>query len=184
MREMNSKFIWSLKKTHWFYVEVFNTHIFTMVRFELNMHLNNDNVYMVYFVTMKCKATVLAPLNFFCQLNRLHLHSDKSISVLTPRSCTFGSGLGLLGTRYLNKEKWHFEINKRPVTCFIENRITISRLTRHFEPISGCQFRQHTSGMLAAHFGSCLFDVRHRVQNVSELYLFNMGNQWRYDYVL
>lgn len=47
MREMNSKFIWSLKETHWFYVEVFNTHIFTMVRFELNMHLNNDNVYMV-----------------------------------------------------------------------------------------------------------------------------------------
>lgn len=67
---------------------------------------------------------------------------------------------------------------------FIENRITISRPTRHFEPINGCQFRQHTSGMLAAHFRSCLFDVRNRVQNVSELYLFNMGNQWRYDYVL
>lgn len=67
---------------------------------------------------------------------------------------------------------------------FIENRITISRPTRHFEPINGCQFRQRTSGMLAAHFRSCLFDVRNRVQNVSELYLFNMGNQWRYDYVL
>lgn len=60
---------------------------------------------------------------------------------------------------------------------FIENRITISRP-------NGCQFRQHTSGVLAAHFRSCLFDVRNRVQNVSELYLFNMGNQWRYDYVL
>lgn len=67
---------------------------------------------------------------------------------------------------------------------FIENRITISRPTRHFEPINGCQFRQRTSGMLAVHFRSCLFDVRNRVQNVSELYLFNMGNQWRYDYVL
>lgn len=40
---------------------------------------------------------------------------------------------------------------------FIENRITISRPTRHFEPINGCQFRQHTSGVLAAHFRSfCL----------------------------
>lgn len=62
-------------------------------------------------------AIALAPLNFFCKLKRLHLHSDKSISDLTPRSCTFGSGLGLLGTRYLNKifKKWHFEINNGPV---------------------------------------------------------------------
>lgn len=69
------------------------------------------------FVTLKFKAIALAPLNFFCKLKRLHLHSDKSISDLTPRSCTFGSGLGLLGTRYLNKifKKWHFEINNGPV---------------------------------------------------------------------
>lgn len=53
------------------------------------------------FVTLKFKAIALAQLNFFCKLKRLHLHSDKSISDLTPRSCTFGSGL--LGTRYLNK---------------------------------------------------------------------------------
>lgn len=67
------------------------------------------------FVTLKFKAIALAPLNFFCKLKRLHLHSDKSISDLTPRSCTFGSGL--LGTRYLNKnlKKWHFEINNGPV---------------------------------------------------------------------
>lgn len=147
--------------------------------------------FMFFRIDSQCCMHILQRVKLCCVIFfHLHFHSkvDNIPATIYRLSCSPDALLMqvfvLMCIQWLQKGKW--TLWSMWSTCNIyhwgaEDQVSGSRNTLLFESPSWGRPRQQ---MLAAHFRTYLFDVRHRVRNVSELYLFNMGNQWQCDYVL